>query len=133
MQKIQIINAHKSYRIKTGLLKNKVEHLLKTEGRKKGDVNIILSNNRYLKNLNKRFRKKNYATDVLSFPFNEPDFLGEIYISLEKVKKQSKKLKAAFYSELWCLITHGLFHLLGFTHKTHRNRALMEKKEAKYL
>jgi probable rRNA maturation factor len=133
MQTIQLINAHKKYRIKTGLLKKKVKHLLVTEGCQHKGVNIIFSDNRLLRSLNKKYRKKHISTDVLAFPFHEADFLGEVYISLEKAKKHVRTVGAAFYPELWHLITHGLLHLLGYAHGSRRQRMSMEEKESRYL
>jgi len=109
-------------------LEKAATRLLKKEGSGKGRVDIILVGNALLHRLNRRFRKKDAPTDVLSFNFDLPDFLGEIYISLPRVRQQAKTYDCSFSEELWRLTVHGLFHLLGYDHGI-----AMQRKEADYL
>jgi len=78
-----------------------------------------------IKKLNKIFRNKNQATDVLSFPY-EPDqfdfletenFIGDIIISLETAKRQAIENSLPFETEIKQLILHGILHLLGYDHE----------------
>ncbi len=92
---------------------------------------LLLSNTKEIKTLNKKFRKKNKSTDVLSFPFYKPEelkkelktsreiYLGDIIINLKKIEKsyRSNNFKIRF-NELWI---HALLHLFGFTHKKIRD------------
>jgi probable rRNA maturation factor len=96
-------------------------------------IHVIFCSNVTIKKLNAEFRKKNKATDVLSFNYNEPDLLGEIYISVEKAFAQCKKFGNSYKQELNRLFVHGMFHLLGYDHETEPERKKMEKKEAPYL
>ncbi len=73
------------------------------------------------------------ATDVLSFNYDEPDLLGEIYISLQKAKVQAKEYGGTYRNEVRRLFVHGMFHLLGYDHETAKEANLMQKKELKYL
>ena len=103
---------------------------------------IVLSGPKEIKNLNKKFRKKNKSTDVLSFPFYEKNqlnnkireekevYLGDIIINLSQVKKKNNKAK--FKEELNKLWIHGLLHLLGYDHKSNSQYLQMQKLEKKF-
>ena len=103
---------------------------------------ILLSGPKEIKNLNKKFRKKNRSTDVLSFPFYEKNqlnnkireekevYLGDIIINLSQVKKRNNKAK--FKEELNKLWIHGLLHLLGYDHKSNSQYLQMQKLEKKF-
>ena len=103
---------------------------------------ILLSGEKEIKNLNRKFRNKNKATDVLSFPFytkkelhkrliNEKEiYLGDIIVNLSKIKDK-KKLKN-FKNELNRLWIHGLVHLFGHDHKKEKDFLVMKRIEKKY-
>ena len=92
------------------------------------NFSIRLTGNNEIRNLNKKFRKKNKTTDVLSFPYYDPNeiriklklnktiYLGDIVINLYKIDKRKIKFESEF-NKLW---VHGLVHLLG--HKHHKNK-----------
>ena len=104
---------------------------------------LLLSGSKEIKKLNKKFRKKNKSTDVLSFPFYEKKqlsymikkekevYLGDIIINLSKVKNKSNKMK--FIKELNKLWIHGLVHLFGHKHGNERDFYKMNNLEKKYL
>jgi probable rRNA maturation factor len=98
---------------------------------KKHEFTIFLTNNRRMKNLNYKFRKKNKTTDVLSFPFNykfnKNSYLGDIAISYEIVNKRS--VKSSFFLEFDKMWIHGYLHILGYDHNKLRNFKKMSKKE----
>ena len=93
------------------------------------EVSVTLCDNEYIKRLNKKFRKKNSATDVLSFPiydFNEEGDmlvddeavpLGDIVISLERAAAQAKEIGHGFLNEVAFLTVHSVLHLLGYDHE----------------
>ena len=103
---------------------------------------LLLSGEKEIKNLNRKFRKKNKSTDVLSFPFytkkelrkklisEKEIYLGDIIINLNEIKNK-KKLKN-FKNELNNLWIHGLVHLFGHDHKKEKDFLAMEKIEKKY-
>ena len=75
-----------------------------------------------IKTLNRRFRGKSYATDVLSFPigaetFEDQTHLGEVVISVERAAAQAKEHGLGFSTEFKQLILHGLLHLCGYDHE----------------
>ncbi len=69
-----------------------------------------------MRELNKKYRKKNKITDVLSFA-GEADFLGDVVICAQQVQKQAKEHKLDASEELAYLVLHGLLHLLGYDHE----------------
>lgn len=84
-------------------------------------VEVTLVGSQAMSKLNGEFRKKHYATDVLSFPtqsgFRKLGILGEIVICLPTLKRQAKELGHSPDVELIVLLTHGLLHLLGLDHE----------------
>ncbi len=103
---------------------NKINKILKFSPKKYYTFTILLANNSKIKSLNKKFRKKNKATDVLSFPFykkkdflktNKRDiYLGDVIISFEFVFKRSMdKIFLNEFNKVWI---HGFLHLLGHDH-----------------
>ena len=100
---------------------------------KSKNFTIFLTNNKMMKELNKKFRKKNKPTDVLSFPFRnrikikKNIYLGDIAISYEIVNKRSKD--SNFFLEFDKMWIHGYLHLLGYDHKSKKDFNKMKKIE----
>ena len=110
-------------------LKKKLSRLSKIPyfKKKKQEFSILLTNNRKMKNLNFKFRKKNKPTDVLSFQSNENFYIGDIAISYEIINKRSKL--SNFFLEFDKMWIHGYFHLIGYDHKKLKDFKNMAKKE----
>ena len=90
--------------------------------KKKVSLTILLTNNKNIKKLNKKFRKKNKSTDVLSFPsekiinIKKSPYIGDIVVSYEFMNKP-KALKALeFKGKVTKIFIHGFLHLLGYDH-----------------
>ncbi len=85
---------------------------------------IAFASDRKMRELNKQFRGKNQATDVLSFPFEADEFdanssnLGDIVISLETATRQADENNLTLELEIKQLILHGILHLCGYDHET---------------
>jgi probable rRNA maturation factor len=94
-----------------------------------------------IKKLNKKFRKKNKATDVLSFDLKESfnlsedkNYLGEIIICPEVVKENAKKFGTTAKKEMMKVFVHGILHLCGYDHEKNRvEEKIMEDKQNFYL
>lgn len=99
----------------------------------KGSVNLVFCTDAHIRALNKRFRKLDKVTDVLSFNYHEDDVFGEIYIATAKTKRQAPRWKNTFSAELRRLVVHGALHLAGFDHMNARDRAVMRASEDRYL
>jgi len=111
---------------------------LKKWGRKAAvEVSLVFVTDSQIRKLNERYRHKNKATDVLSFPMNVKDkrakLLGDIVISADTAKRDAKKKGIRFEEELKFLLIHGFLHLLGYDHEvSEREKKRMERKERQY-
>lgn len=91
--------------------------------RVRGSVNVAVVPDRQVRTLNHTYRKKDYATDVLSFPADDTPgaagaYLGDIVIARGVARKQARAAGHAERTELRVLALHGLLHLLGYDHET---------------
>lgn len=112
--------------------KNIITKATKMEGYDGGEISIAFVDNEKIKELNKKFRNKNEATDVLSFPMDD-EILGDIIISVERALSQSEDYGHSFRREICYLVTHGILHLLGYDHKIEGEKEEMRKKEKRIL
>ena len=107
-------------------------------------VNIVLTNPENIRNINKEHRNIDKETDVLSFPMFEKeeleqrkevnqDVLGDIVISIEKVKEQAIEYGHSFERELAYMAVHGFYHLMGYDHMDENDKILMREKEENVL
>ena len=133
MIKANVIIGHYKWKKKiknpNNYFKNKLKRILKIPffRKKKQEFSIFLTNNKKMKSLNYKFRKKNKTTDVLSFPLKNKNYIGDIAISFEIINKRSKKTN--FFLELDKMWIHGYFHLIGYDHKKNNDYKKMLKKE----
>jgi probable rRNA maturation factor len=70
-----------------------------------------------VRTLNRRYRRRNYATDVLSFPSDTPGLLGDVVIASGVAARQARAAGHSLRTELRVLALHGLLHLLGYDHE----------------
>jgi len=96
-------------------------------------THVILCSDRAIHKLNASFRHKDRPTDVLSFCYDEPDLLGEIYISLQRARVQAKEYRVSLANEIQRLFVHGMFHLLGHDHEKENAAKMMRRKEKLYV
>ena len=130
------------------IIKKVIETVLKEEKIIQDlEVYVTLTNNEQIHKVNLEQRKVDKATDVLSFPMferdeiyllkedskKEPDILGDIIISIEKVKEQAEEYGHSFERELAYLVTHGMLHLLGYDHMIEEEKKQMRKREEEIL
>jgi len=109
------------------------------------ELSLLLTNNKQIKLINNEYRKKNYATDVISFAYRDGDepfplaegeieYLGDIIISLDMVKSQAVEYEVSDCEEFTRLLVHGMLHLLGYDHEQDEEKAkVMEAKEDELL
>lgn len=108
------------------------------ENKKKEKFSLAFVSKEEIRKLNKKFRRKNKPTDVLSFELKQakelPNFLGEIVICPEVVKENAKKYGVSARYEMKKIFIHGILHLLGYDHeKSKRAEKEMEQKQENYL
>ena len=96
---------------------------LKSRERLSGELVVVFMDPAPAKQLNKEYRGKEYATDVLSFESDDPESLGELIICPQVIKKQAKDHGLLFREELAYMLTHGVLHLLGYDHETSQKDA----------
>lgn len=118
------------------------EALTEEEIEEDAEVSVTFVDNERIRELNAEFRDIDRETDVLSFPIGDEDgfevdpdndaiILGDIVISLEKASEQAEEYSHSFKRELAFLITHSLFHLLGYDHVNggEEEKIMFEKQE----
>ena len=108
-----------------------------TDMKEASEVGLVLCDDDYIQNLNKKYRKQDYVPNVLSFVYGEigeddflednRNYLGDIFISKSKVEEGAQELEVTQKSEFTRLFVHGLLHLQGMKHN---NDAATEKMEA---
>ena len=111
-------------------------------------ITITLTNPENIRIINKQYRNIDRATDVLSFPmfekeeldkkiqnndFEYQDVLGDLIISIEKVKEQAEEYGHSFERELSYMVVHGFYHLMGYDHIKEEDKKIMRPKEEKIL
>jgi probable rRNA maturation factor len=98
----------------------------------KGSVTLVVTSSQEIRSLNARFRGKNRATDVLSFPADSPaqdrGVAGEIAISADIARQNAARFGHSAALEVKVLALHGILHLAGFDHE--RDNGLMARQEA---
>lgn len=117
-------------------LRTLVTQVLRAEGRRAGDITVVLSDDATLRMLNRQWRGLDKATDVLSFAYDEhePDaatrpVTGDLVISLDRVREQAKRFRVTQGAELARLVVHGALHLCGHDHMQAGERAAMRARE----
>ncbi|MBN2087163.1 rRNA maturation RNase YbeY [Candidatus Peregrinibacteria bacterium] len=104
-----------------------------------GIINVIFVTDVYIKSLNKSYRDKDEATDVLSFnyqkemPGDDSNLVGEIYISMDTAKRQAEEYEVPLIDELKKLFVHGFLHIHGYDHESDEDYEIMSKIEEKIL
>jgi len=86
------------------------------------EFHCLLTGDRELQSLNREFRRRDYPTDVLSFPSDTPDRIGDIAISLARARAQAREWKHSLEDEIRILMLHGVLHLTGLDHETDSGR-----------
>ena len=117
------------------LLKKFITHIFKKEKTSFSSVDIIFCTDEYLLSINRQFLKHDYYTDIITFNLSKEKMPveGEIYISVDRVRDNSKILASTFKEELKRVIFHGILHLCGYLDKTKAQEQAMRKKENSYL
>ncbi len=112
-----------------------IRDLFKKEKTKLEQLQYIFCSDDYLLEINKQHLQHNYYTDIITFDLSEKSnaVIGEIYISVDRVKENARNYSVSFKQELLRVIFHGALHLCGYKDKTEKDQVLMRKAEDKYL
>ena len=123
------------------ILNDYVKYLVDKLELEKCEFNIIIVDNERIHEINREYRNVDRETDVISFAMEDNmdveyvDFrlLGDIYISIDKVKTQAEDYGHSTVREICFLVTHGVLHLLGYDHMEEDDEVIMFNKQDELL
>lgn len=111
-----------------------IKKVVENEGKELGDLNIILSRDKELIELNKKYLSRKYLTDVITFEYNqEKKISGDIYLSVERIRENALKFNERVDREILRVIIHGILHLMGYRDKKDEEQKKMRQKEDECL
>lgn len=136
MNQFEIFN-ETTEKIDTKEIEKLLNYALKYKKLENVEFNIIFVDNETIRNINKKYRNIDRETDVISFALEDNEdmkfefgrLLGDIYISIPKMKEQAKEYGHSEKRELSFLVIHGLLHLLGYDHETYEEEEVMFKEQ----
>ena len=125
-----------SYTLKQKLLvRGWINQTILTEGYRLGELSFIFCSDEYLLKINREYLNHDTYTDIITFDNSEEDkvITGDIFISIERVKENSRKFNVNERDELHRVMIHGTLHLLGYPDKGKEAKKVMTAKEDHYL
>lgn len=112
-----------------------IEQLFLYEGKDLGGLNIVFCSDSYLLQINRDYLQHDYYTDIITFDLSgeHPSTHGEIYISVDRIRENARRLKEPVQEELLRVIFHGALHLCGYKDKSPAQQLKMRSMENFYL
>lgn len=111
---------------RSGEIKKFLEKVITDEKKAAGDLKFIFTSDEVVLDINKKFLGHDYYTDVISFNYSESEvILGEIYISVEAIKRNAGVYNVAVYEETWRVMIHGVLHLCGYNDGKEKDKNIM--------
>ena len=136
METILFRNADKTFLFpdKKGL-KQFIEYLFKKEKKGLYELTYVFCSDEYLLGINRDFLQHDYYTDIITFDLSEnpKQIIGEIYVSLDRIRDNAKTLNTSVKEETLRVIFHGALHLCGYKDKSKTDIIKMRKKEEQYI
>lgn len=115
-------------------LKQFLISMFKKEKKPLESLNYVFCSDEYLLEINNNYLQHNYYTDIVTFELSATEkTVGDIYISVDRVKDNAENLEQSFKRELHRVIFHGALHLCGYRDKTTKEQEKMREMEDKYL
>jgi probable rRNA maturation factor len=136
---IKVINSNKFFSLNVKFIESIAATVLKSLKKDKvAEVDIVFVDDAAIKKLNKRYKKEDGPTDVLSFAIDGREFrrrevLGEIFISLDTARRNSKLFDVEFEHEIVRYVVHGILHLFDYDDQTKVEKARMWHRQEKIL
>ncbi len=132
---INFVDIDSGYRVKgVRELKRWISGAVEREGMTLGDLAIAFCSDSYITEENVRFLNHNYATDIITFPYNQNEILsGDLLISVDTIRSNAKEYGVTFQQELHRVIIHGVLHLIGYDDMTDADQEKMTEMENLYL
>ena len=114
--------------------KYKLADFILGEKRVAKEINFIFCNDDYLQKINEKHLQHTDLTDVITFDYSQrKKLIGDIYISIERVKENASKFDTTFKSEIARVMIHGILHLTGYDDKSKTEKKRMREMENKFL
>jgi probable rRNA maturation factor len=132
MIKIDIKDMQSKVKVDRKFIRKIVRETLKREGRG-GEVSLVIADNAHVRELNRKYRSVDKPTDVLAFPMDDSEVLGDIVISVDKAEEQAHAYRQSFEQEMARLIVHGVLHLLGYADGNRRQKKKMHERQEQIL
>jgi len=128
---IRFNNHEKSFKLKEKRkIASWIRKIVASYGLTVGEISIIFTNDCYILEINNKFLKHNFYTDIITFDYSSENKIeGDIFISIDTVLFNSQEYKTTFNDEILRVIIHGVLHLIGFKDKTEREKKEMRSKE----
>jgi probable rRNA maturation factor len=136
MPAIQFFEEDISYKLKNKTqVRQWIKDTITAEGFKLKELTYVFCSDAYLLPLNQQYLDHDTYTDIITFDNSEVegDIIGDIFISVERIRENAAKFGIAETEELHRVIIHGALHLLGYTDKTIVTKKKMTQKEDEYL
>ena len=134
--KVYFFSLDKPARLKnTSRIKLSIESIFKQEKQKLDSINYVFCSDKAILKINKEYLNHHFYTDVITFNLsndNEP-ISAEVYISLDRVRANAKKLGATIKSELYRVLIHAALHLCDYNDKTKKDIEQMRRREDELL
>ncbi len=117
-QSLIVRNVQRRYKVDSRVLERFLTEVARTLGAPEASATLALVGDARIQKLNRDFRGNDQPTDVLSFAAGQPDYLGDIVVSVDTASRQAKRRGSNLKRELKVLSLHGFLHLLGYDHET---------------
>ena len=115
-------------------IKELIVKVIRDENKVPDDLNFIFTDDRQIKKINREFLKRNTFTDVIAFDYGDKKrVVGEIYISLDTVRKNARNYNVSLRKEIIRVIVHGTLHLCGYNDKSTEDSRIMKLMEEKWI
>jgi probable rRNA maturation factor len=136
MIRVRAYNTHPRYHAGIKETLSLASAVLKREGVHDAELTVVFIHDKRMLDLNGSFLDHWYPTDVLSFPLHEgtgPGIEGEVYVNLDRARRQAKEYSISITQEIHRLVVHGILHLVGYRDDTRKGRQEMTSREDFYL
>jgi probable rRNA maturation factor len=108
--------------------------IIEEEGFISGEVSLVFCSDQFLLEINTKFLKRDYYTDVITFDYSNGNTIsGDIFISIERIRENALKLEINFKDELDRVISHGILHLAGYKDSNPGEQKQIRAREDYYL
>jgi len=134
--KIEITNQQSIKKLNLKHIRHIVQTIAVLLNVSSGKISFVFCDNRFIQKLNRKYLKKNTATDVISFDFgggSAGDYLGEVIVSVEQAVLAAADLGLRWQDELCLYLVHGILHLIGYDDRTDSGRQRMQRKQEELL